>query len=309
MLLNNLFNIFPKTKVKKNRVVIRQEVPRNIWLVTGCSSGIGYAICCELLKRGYKVAACLRKKQRLDNLLIQYPNSLILLEMDVTNDEQVKEAINTTIERFGRIDVLVNNAGISHFGSIEETEIETVKKIFDVNFLGYVRTVKAILPHMRSRGAGLIINISSLCGLKAYCGVTYYSSSKFAIEGFTEALQSEVKSVGIDVFSVALSTARTNISLNLSYDRPKIPEYKQILSEGIRIIENKLEYLESKVSPEKVAKIIIDAAMYKDVKNLYLGTDCLNELVSKYSVVLDNVNAQMSNMYDVEYNNSSSTNG
>lgn len=288
--------------IKKNKSSLKHiEKQNNIWFVTGCSSGIGKALCNELLERGYKVAAGLRKKERLDKLKNEYYDNLLLLELDVTDEEQIKKAIDDAINYFGKIDVFVNNAGISCFGAIEEFEIEEAKKCFDVNLWGTVRCIKNILPHMRINKNGLIINISSVCGIEAFPGVTYYSASKFAIEGFSEALRKEVASLGIKVMVVNLSTARTNFSINMKYEKPKILAYQEILKNGINEIENKLEYKTSKISPVKLVKAIIDDVEKFDNEKLILGSDCFCIGINKYKHLLKFFEKQAKNPYDVEF--------
>lgn len=301
MKLKNIFKKIFKIKQQKNI----QKINRNVWLITGCSSGIGYELCTELLKKGYKVAAGLRKKERLNKLKEEYPKELLLLEMDVTDEQQVKSAIEEAANYFGKIDVLVNNAGSSYFTTTEECDIKIAQNLFDVNFWGYVRTTKNVLPYMRKQKSGLIINISSICGIEAFSGITYYSASKFAIEGFSEALRKEIKSLGIDVLTVNLSAARTgfSISKNLVYNKPTIKEYQNILKSGINCFENQTEYKEAKISPNKLAKAIIYEAEYLDNTSLYLGSECINIAINKYKTTLSNIKKQSENQYDVEYTN------
>ncbi len=295
MKLKKFFNFSNAKKIKK------EKINRDIWLITGCASGIGYELCIELLKRGYKVAAGLRNKERLDNIREKYPEQLLLLEMDVTDEIQVTNGIKEVISKYGKIDVLINNAGISHFGTIEETCLTDIKEVFDTNFLGYVCVTKAVLPYMRKQKNGLIINISSVCGLEAFPGVTYYSASKFAIEGFSEALRKEVKDLNINVMCVNLSTARTPLSIKLKYNKPQISEYQKILHCGINTIENELEYKNSKVCPQKVAKSIISEAEFSNKTNLYLGSECINIAINKYKNILKELKKQKKFQHDVEY--------
>ncbi len=296
-----LKNFFKKIlKKNKNNIPIEKK-QTDVWLITGCSSGIGYELCTELLKKGYKVAAGLRKKERLNKLKEEFPENLLPLEIDVTNEEQTKKAIEEAISYFGKIDVLVNNAGISFFGAIEETKISDVKRIFETNFIGYVITSKYILPHFRQNRDGLIINISSVCGIEAYPGVTFYSASKFAIEAFSEALRKEVKPLGISVLNVNLSAARTPLTLKVDLKKPSIVEYQEILKNSYDVFFNQLEYKESKICPQKLVKAIIYQAENFRYSSLYLGSECLNIAKNKYLNMLKNVEKQMENPFDVEY--------
>lgn len=299
MVLRKLFKLFNK---KNDTLPIKKEKNREVWIITGCSSGFGKELCIELLKKGYKVGIGLRNKNRLQYLKEQFPLSALLLEMDVTNESQIKEAVQKTIETFGKIDVLVNNAGCSYFSSIEESNEAEVKKLFDVNVWGYIKATKAVLPHMRKRAEGLIINISSVTGIEAFPGVTFYSASKFAIEGFSQALKKEVSPLGIDVLSINPSAARTPISTKLKLDYPQIPEYKEILKEGIHTLENQLEFKYSKISPQKVALEIIEISKYESMPtNIFLGTDCLNIVNNKVKTYCYDIKASKDFATRIEY--------
>jgi NAD(P)-dependent dehydrogenase (short-subunit alcohol dehydrogenase family) len=186
--------------------------PTAVWLITGCSTGIGRVLAANVLARGYRVALTARKPETLDELCAQYPQQTCAMALDVTDEKQVRQVIAAVQQRFGGIDVLVNNAGYGYLAAIEEGEDAAVRAMFETNFYGAVTAIKAALPDMRRRGSGHIINISSQAGLVANPGTGYYSASKFALEGLTEALSRELKPFGIHVSAIEPGPFRTDWS-------------------------------------------------------------------------------------------------
>jgi len=180
--------------------------PNTVILITGASSGIGGATARYLAGKGLRVYGTSRKAPLQD--------SPVNLAMDVTNAESVRDAVAHVLSAEGRIDVVVNNAGFSLAGAIEDTTIEEAKLQVDTNFFGVVRVVQAVLPHMRERRSGKIINISSLGGLVGMPFQAFYSASKFALEGLTEALRLELAPFGIEVVNVNPGDVRTPITAN-----------------------------------------------------------------------------------------------
>ncbi|MFP8873235.1 MAG: oxidoreductase [Myxococcota bacterium] len=180
------------------------------WLVTGCSTGIGREIARAALKKGYRVAVTARDVSRVEELAAQHPHRGLPLALDVTVPDQVLAAVRETEAVFGRVDVLVNNAGWGYLAAVEEGEDHQVREMFDTNYFGVVSMIKAVLPGMRSRSSGRIINISSMTGLVGNPGVAYYCSSKFALEGLTEALSKEMAPLGIRVSLVEPGSFRTD---------------------------------------------------------------------------------------------------
>ncbi|HZB93912.1 MAG TPA: oxidoreductase [Stellaceae bacterium] len=182
---------------------------QRVWFVTGCSSGIGKALCRRALERGDRVVCSARDETRLAELVAAFPDHAIALRLDVTDAANVADAVAEAIGRTGDIDVLVNNAGFGTVGALEETDEEAVKKAFDANVYGPYRLVRAILPHMRRRGQGHILNVSSMTGFAGVAGFCFYSASKFALEGMSEALAQEVAPFGIKVTLIEPGPFRT----------------------------------------------------------------------------------------------------
>jgi NAD(P)-dependent dehydrogenase (short-subunit alcohol dehydrogenase family) len=179
------------------------------WFVTGCSSGIGKALCRRALERGDRVVSTARNPSRLVELVDEFPDRAIALRLDVTDPENVAAAAGKAIELTGGIDVLVNNAGFGTVGAVEETDDEALRKAFDANVHGPWRLLRAVLPHMRGRGRGHILNVSSMTGFAGVAGFGLYSATKFALEGMSEALAQEVAPFGIKVTLIEPGPFRT----------------------------------------------------------------------------------------------------
>jgi NAD(P)-dependent dehydrogenase (short-subunit alcohol dehydrogenase family) len=201
-------------------------------LITGASSGIGRA-CAELLSaRGHTVYGTSRKQA-------PAPTGYRMLEMDVTRDDSVQRAVSTVLEREGHLDVVVNNAGYALAGAVEDTSLEEAQRQLDTNFFGVLRVCKAVLPSMRARGSGLIVNVSSLGGVVGLPFQGLYSASKFALEGLTESLRQEVAAFGVQVALLQPGDVRTPITENRVRAQRCGPDsaYGSAFEAALRIIE------------------------------------------------------------------------
>ena len=216
----------------------RQE--QRTWFVTGCSSGIGRALARRALERGDRVVATARDETRLAALVADFPGRAIALRLDVTDAANVTAAIGEAIRRTGGIDVLVNNAGFGTVGALEETDEDSVRKAFDANVYGPYRTVRAVLPHMRGRGRGRILNVSSMTGFAGVPGFCFYSATKFALEGMSEALAQEVAPFGIKVTLIEPGPFRTGFRApgamlwapEMADYAPTVGKFRRMLSES-----------------------------------------------------------------------------
>ncbi|RYF90902.1 MAG: oxidoreductase [Chitinophagaceae bacterium] len=198
-----------------------------VWFITGCSTGFGRHLAQEALAKGDKVAVTARNINDVKDLTDQYANTAFAITLDVTKEEQVKEAVKKAIDQFGKIDVLVNNAGIGYFGAIEESEEEQVRRMFEINFFGLAAVTKEVLPHLRQQRSGHIINISSIGGSVAFPGVGMYNATKFAVTGYSEALAKELAPLGIKVTVIAPSGFRTDWAGRSANDsKIKIEDYQ-----------------------------------------------------------------------------------
>lgn len=179
-----------------------------VWFITGCSTGFGHELAKQLLERGYRTVITARNPETLKSLATL--GESLLIKLDVTDPLQIDSAILAATEKYGRIDVLVNNAGIGYFAAVEESEEEQIRKMFEINFFGLSRMIHAVLPGMRKRHNGYIVNFSSLAGLRSFPALGYYNATKFAVEGLSEALWQEVEPLGIKVMLVEPSGFRTD---------------------------------------------------------------------------------------------------
>ena len=181
-----------------------------VWFITGCSTGFGRNLAMEALQRGNQVAVTSRNTEDVKDIVARFPDNAVAIKLDVTNNQEVAAAVKEAQERFGRIDVLVNNAGIGYLGAIEESEETEYRRMFEINFFGLATVTNAVLPMMRSQRSGHIVNISSIGGMVAFPGVGFYNATKFAVTGYSEALAKETAPLGIKVTVVAPSGFRTD---------------------------------------------------------------------------------------------------
>ncbi|MBD1391525.1 oxidoreductase [Mucilaginibacter glaciei] len=181
-----------------------------VWFITGCSTGFGRELAKEVLAQGYKAAVASRNTDDVKDIITDYPETAIAVKLDVTKADEISAAVEQIKQKFGQIDVLVNNAGIGYFGAIEESEEDEIRRMFEINFFGLANVTKAVLPNMRSQKSGHIVNIASIGGLVGFPTVGFYNATKFAVDGFSESLAKETKPLGIKVTVIAPSGFRTD---------------------------------------------------------------------------------------------------
>jgi NAD(P)-dependent dehydrogenase (short-subunit alcohol dehydrogenase family) len=179
-----------------------------VWLITGCSTGFGRELAKHVLERGYRTVVTARNPDEVRDLADK--GEALVLKLDVTDQGQIDAAINAAEQKFGGIDVLVNNAGIGYFGAVEESEEDEVRRMFEINLFGLSRMIHAALPGMRKRRKGFIVNFSSIGGLVSFPVTGYYHATKYAVEGLSESLWQEVEPLGIKVMVVEPSGFRTD---------------------------------------------------------------------------------------------------
>ena len=221
-------------------------------LVTGASSGIGAATAKQLTKAGYKVYGTSRRG-------IQATQSTItMLALDVTDDASVSAAVNELIQLEGRIDLLVNNAGfgIAPAGA-EESSLEQAQALFDTNFFGIVRMTRAVVPHMRRQGRGRIINIGSILGVVPMPYIALYAASKHAVEGYSEALDHELRTRGIRVAVIEPAFAKTQFEANNIEPDAKLDEYQNVRTSLAKVFSQSMANADD---PDVVAKVVVKAA-------------------------------------------------
>jgi NAD(P)-dependent dehydrogenase (short-subunit alcohol dehydrogenase family) len=181
-----------------------------VWFITGCSTGFGRELAVILLKRGYRVVVTARDKTKVEDIVAGHDKSGLALKLDVDKQDQIDAAVKAAEARFGRIDVLVNNAGYGYLAAVEEGDDADIRAMFDTNFFGLAAMTRAVLPLMRAQKSGAIVNISSIGGFIGNPGSAYYAATKFAVEGLSEALSKEVGPLGIKVLIVEPGPFRTD---------------------------------------------------------------------------------------------------
>lgn len=266
---------------------------QKVWLITGCSTGFGRALATEVLAAGDSVAVTARKPDTIHDIVKGHEDRAMALALDVTDEDEIAEALEETIARFGRIDVLVNNAGIGYFGAIEESDEQEIRQMFEINFFGLAKMTQSVLPQMRKQRSGHIINIASIGGIIAFPGVGYYNATKFAVDGFSESLAKETAPLGIKVTIVAPSGFRTDWAGRSALDaETKIDDYKETAGANQEKIR---EYSGNQPGdPVRAAKAIIEAANAAEpplrlllgkaaLKNAYLKIDQLKQDFDKWA--------------------------
>lgn len=197
-----------------------------VWLITGCSKGLGRALAQQALESGYRVVLTARDVSTLSDIVERHGDAAAALALDVTNPEQVRAAVAAAEERFGGVDVLVNNAGFGYLGAIEEGEDAEVRDMFETNVFGTWNMIKGVLPGMRTRGHGHIVNISSVGGLVTFPAVGFYHMAKFAVEGLSETLAKEIAPFGLGVTVVEPGAFRTDFrGASLKQSSVRLPAY------------------------------------------------------------------------------------
>ncbi|RKR89078.1 short-subunit dehydrogenase [Micromonospora pisi] len=182
----------------------------SVWFITGASRGFGAHLTGEVLSRGHQVVATARNPEVVSAAFPHAGANLLTVALDVTDERQAVEAVRAAVDRFGRIDVLVNNAGSGLLGAVEESSAAEVREQYDINVFGLLAVVRAVVPEMRRQRAGHIVNISSLLGIIGLHGYGVYGSTKFAVEGLTDALHAELAPFGVGVTAVELGYFRTD---------------------------------------------------------------------------------------------------
>ncbi|MET9249786.1 oxidoreductase [Nonomuraea sp. NPDC003709] len=230
----------------------------SVWFITGCSTGLGRALATAVLESGGRAAVTARDPRQVADLVAEHGDRAVALPLDVTDKAQIAAAVERAESAFGRIDVLVNNAGYGYLAAVEEGRDDEVRALFDANVFGLVDVTKAVLPGMRARGSGHVVNVSSLGGLAAFGATGYYHATKFAVEGLSESLAAEVAPLGIKVTIVEPAAFRTNWSGPSMRQSPvRIDDYAE--SAGTRRASTLATYGHQPGDPVRAAAAIITA--------------------------------------------------
>ncbi|MGA7049953.1 MAG: oxidoreductase [Mycobacterium sp.] len=270
------------------------------WLVTGCSTGFGREIARAALEAGHSVVVTARKADTVREFVDEFGDRAVAVALDVTDAGQIAAAISAADDAFGGIDVLVNNAGHGYLSAVEEGEDAEVRKLFDVNYFGAVNMIKAVLPAMRARGSGHIVNISSMTGLVANPPNAYYSSTKFALEAVTEALATEVRPLGIKVTAIEPGAFRTDwATRSMKESGTPLADYADVQARK-DLIKQFADHLPG--DPRKVAEAVLMVTKLDEPPlRLLLGRDVLKAMRDKISATSSSIDEWESVTRDVNF--------
>jgi NAD(P)-dependent dehydrogenase (short-subunit alcohol dehydrogenase family) len=267
------------------------EEQRSVWFVTGCSTGLGRALAKTLLRRGQQVAATARDPATIADIAAAYPDSALALELDVRDPAQTQAAASAAERRFGAIDVVVNNAGHGLKAAVEEADESDVRDLFETNVFGLMAMTRAVLPGMRRRGRGHIVNITSTAGFIGNPGSGYYAATKFAVEGFSDSLAKEVLPLGIRVLVVAPGPFRTDFA-GRSLKRSGVPmrEYEQTAGKASAALAGRDGRQVG--DPERAAEAIIAAVRSSNPPgHLLLGRSAVTRIREKLNEIRADIDA------------------
>jgi NAD(P)-dependent dehydrogenase (short-subunit alcohol dehydrogenase family) len=261
----------------KNKNSANADKP--VWFITGCSTGFGRELATQALACGFRVVVTARKPAEVEALADT--GEALVLKLDVTKPSQIDVAIKAAEKKFGGIDVLVNNAGIGYFAAIEEGEDKEVRRMFEINVFGLSRMIQAVLPGMRERRKGCIVNISSLAGLRSAPSLGFYNATKFAVEGLSGALLQEVEPLGIKVMVVEPSGFRTDwAGRSANESKKQIADYAK--TAGAWRKEIRADSGKQPGDPVRAVQALIAAVESpKPPRHLLLGNDAYDGAMSK----------------------------
>jgi NAD(P)-dependent dehydrogenase (short-subunit alcohol dehydrogenase family) len=261
----------------KNKKSVKAKNP--VWFITGCSTGFGRELATQTLARGFRVVVTARKPAEVKALATK--GEALVLKLDVTDQGQINAAIKAAEKKFGGIDVLVNNAGIGYFTAIEEGEDKEVRRMFEINVFGMSRMIQAVLPGMRRRHKGCIVNISSLAGLRSAPSLGFYNATKFAVEGLSGALLQEVEPLGIKVMVVEPSGFRTDwAGRSANESKKQIADYAK--TAGAWRKEIRADSGKQPGDPVRAVQALIAAVESpKPPRHLLLGNDAYEGAMAK----------------------------
>jgi NAD(P)-dependent dehydrogenase (short-subunit alcohol dehydrogenase family) len=248
-----------------------------VWFITGSSRGLGKSLTEAVLKNGDKVAATARNTQQLDEFVQQFPDQIYPIQLDVTNKDQIYAAVESTIQHFGRIDVLVNNAGFGITGAAEAFTDEQVRSQLETNLYAPIEVTRAVLPHMRQQRSGNILQISSIGGRVGGAGLTMYQAAKFGLAGFSEALSKEVWPLGIKVTCVEPGGFRTDWAGSSMSFAPDVEGYESTV-DGVKGFLTSGSFVPVG-DPDKAAKVMIELVNHPEPPlHLVLGSEAVGIL-------------------------------
>jgi NAD(P)-dependent dehydrogenase (short-subunit alcohol dehydrogenase family) len=273
-----------------------------VWFITGCSTGLGRALAELIIKRGWRVVVTARDTSRIADFVGAAPGQVLTIPLDVTQAAQIDAAVAATQEKFGRIDVLVNNAGYGYQSTAEEGEESEIRAQFDTNVFGLFGMTRAVLPLMRTQRQGNIINITSVAGLIGFPGSGYYAASKHAVEGWSDSLRAEVQPLGIGVTCVEPGPFRTDwAGRSLRQTENRIADYAE--TAGKRLTGTKEASGTQAGDPARAAEAMVAIADGPEApRYLVLGTWGFNTVVERMRQRIEDITAQRDLSLSADFN-------
>ncbi len=242
-----------------------------VWFITGCSTGFGRELARLVLQRGWRAVVTARDKGRVADLVKEFPQRALAVDLDVTQADQIDAAVGAALQRFGAIDVLVNNAGYGYQSSVEEGEEGEIRAVFEANVFGLFAMTRAVLPGMRQRRKGYVVNITSLAGLNGFGASGYYAATKHAVEGWADALHVEAHPLGIRVTCIEPGPFRTDWAGRSLHQTPStIADYAETVGKRLELTSSISGHQAG--DPVRAAQLIIDLSeMAAPPRNVALG--------------------------------------
>ncbi len=272
---------------------------KKVWFITGTSSGFGRALAEEVLAKGERVVATARKPEVLQDLVEKYPDTALAIKLDVTNIENAKNSVREAVSKFGRIDVLVNNAGYALVGAVEESSDEQIRRQFDTNFFGVLNVTREVLPVLREQKSGHIVNIGSVVGISAAPSMGIYSATKFALEGLSEALAGELAPHGIKTMIVEPGPFSTDGFANAAFAESPLPE---AYPSPVQLAENFQEFKNIAGDPVKAVRVIIEAVEAENPPfRLPLGLPAFENIEAKLEEVKQEISTWRARAIDTNF--------
>ncbi|WP_262147723.1 SDR family NAD(P)-dependent oxidoreductase [Chryseobacterium foetidum] len=267
---------------------------KKVWFVTGASKGLGLALVQKLLAEGYNVAATSRSSKNFESS-IESSQNFLPLEMDLLDESNVKKAVMATVEKFGRVDVIVNNAGYGQLGTLEELSDEESRKNFNTNVFGSLNVIRQAMPFLRNQKSGYIINVASIGGITgAFPGWGIYCATKFAVAGFTESLAYEVAEFGINATVVYPGYFRTNFLDSGSMTTPENPIAEYTAARAVEAKHKEEINGNQPGDPDKAATAFIQLAeMQKPPVHFVMGTDAVGLAREKMKMLNEDINSTL----------------
>jgi NAD(P)-dependent dehydrogenase (short-subunit alcohol dehydrogenase family) len=263
-----------------------------VWFITGCTTGFGRELAEQVLRKGWRAAVTGRGQARMADIVQDHGDRALLLELDVTKRDQVQAAVKAAQDRFGRIDVLVNNAGYGYQTTIEESDDQAIRAQFEANVFGLFAVTKAVLPVMRAQRRGHVINISSVAGFIGYPGSAFYAASKHAVEGFTDSLRAEGAALGIKATAIEPGPFRTDwAGRSLKQDQSRIGDYAETVASRMSQVAGYSG--KQPGDPARAAAAIIAVAQMQDPpRHLVLGKPGFENVTRRLRAQIEEIERQ-----------------